>query len=99
MEGIEIPEVRTRSGRLVRPVQRLIEVMKAEICAHTSEIPGEIFCLQAMFPEEPEPLNPNPLLDYIKCYKAHADPDTMYLHEAMKEPDREDFRNAMIKEV
>ena len=64
-EGKDIPEVRTRSGQLVRLVQRFIEVMKAEICAHTSEIPGEIFCLQAMFPEEPEPLNPYPLLYYI----------------------------------
>jgi len=32
-------------------------------------------------------------------FKATADPDTMYLHPAMKEPDWEQFREAMQKEV
>ena len=33
------------------------------------------------------------------AFKATADPDTMYLHEAMKEPDAQQFKEAMIKEV
>jgi hypothetical protein len=31
--------------------------------------------------------------------KATSDPDTMYLHEAMKEPDKSEFLEAMQKEV
>jgi hypothetical protein len=33
------------------------------------------------------------------AFKATTDPDTMYMHEAMREPDREEFRAAMAKEV
>ena len=32
-------------------------------------------------------------------YKATSDPDTMYLHEAMKQPDKVQFLQAMQKEV
>ena len=37
--------------------------------------------------------------DPIMAYKATSDPDTMYLHQAMKEPDRKEFVTAMQKEV
>ena len=33
------------------------------------------------------------------AYKATSDPDTMYLHEAMKQPDKAEFLKAMQKEV
>jgi hypothetical protein len=33
------------------------------------------------------------------AYAASADPDTMYYHEAMREPDRPEFIKAMVKEV
>jgi hypothetical protein len=33
------------------------------------------------------------------AFKATLDPDTMYLHEAMKEPDKKEFIDAMHKEV
>jgi hypothetical protein len=32
-------------------------------------------------------------------FKATADPDTMYLHKAMRAPDAEQFKEAMRKEV
>ena len=32
-------------------------------------------------------------------YKASSDPNTMYMHKAMKEPDRKQFTNSMEKEV
>ena len=35
----------------------------------------------------------------IMAYKATSDPDTMYLHQAMKEPDKDRFLQAMDKEV
>ena len=33
------------------------------------------------------------------AFAASADPDTMYYHEAMREPDRAEFIKAMEKEV
>jgi hypothetical protein len=40
-------------------------------------------------------LNPHPVISF----KANADPDTMYYHEAMRAPDAKQFREAMQKEV
>jgi len=42
-----------------------------------------------------DPLDQHPLL----AYAASADPDTMYLHQAMREPDKAQFIEAMAKEV
>ena len=71
--------------------------MTAEMSASTShDVEGEIFCLSAMFPKGESPdLEDNSLL----VFKANADPDTMYMHEALKEPDRAHFIKAMQKEV
>ena len=33
------------------------------------------------------------------AYKATSDPDTLYLHQAMKEPDKHNFIKAMEKEM
>ena len=89
-------EVRkTRSGRKTKPAPRLIEAMVAEIGTLTSsDIEGEIFCYQAMFPDDRYEYD-DPLL----IYKAVSDPDTLYYHEAMKEPDRAKFQEGMLKEV
>jgi Reverse transcriptase (RNA-dependent DNA polymerase) len=71
--------------------------MEVEITQNGSEIPGEIFCLQSLFPDpnssSDEEQNP------LTAYKATADPDTMYMHEAMRAPDRQKFIQAMEKEV
>ena len=72
--------------------------MKAETACANTKIPGELFCLYALFPHgaqnEHHPNNP------LAAFKATAsDPDTMYLHEAMKEPDRAEFLKAMRKEI
>ena len=70
------PNDRT-SGQKSHPVECLIEVMMAETSRMTTQdIEGEIFCLQAMFPHTE--LDEDPLM----AYKAFADPDTMYLHQA-----------------
>ena len=58
------------------------------------ELTKEIFSFEALFPhEEPE------ILDPLLAYKAVADPDVMYLHQAMKEHDKEKFIEAMRKEI
>jgi Reverse transcriptase (RNA-dependent DNA polymerase) len=71
--------------------------MEVEITLNGSAIPGEIFCLQSLFPDSTssseEEQNP------LTAYKATADPDTMYMHEAMRAPDRQQFIQAMEKEV
>ena len=56
---------------------------------------GEIFCESALYPFELQPFEDDPLL----AYGASADPDTLYYHEAMKEPDAPEFRKAMEKEL
>ena len=33
------------------------------------------------------------------AYAASTDPDVLYLHEALKQPDRKEFLKVMIKEV
>jgi hypothetical protein len=87
------PERRS-SSRKPQPVEGLIEAMlveKKDVTRHNVE--GEIFCLEAMFPSREEIENP------LVAYKATSDPDTMYLHEAMKEPDADNFVKVMLKEV
>jgi hypothetical protein len=71
--------------------------MTTEIKANTkgTKVPGEIFCLQAVLTTQDTLGNQDPL----RVYKATTDPDTMYMHEAMREPDSKEFRAAMQKEI
>ena len=62
------------------------------------DIPGEIFCYQAMFPREGTKAAEQER-DPITAFKASTNPDTMYMHQAMKQPDRKEFQVAMVKEV
>jgi hypothetical protein len=85
----------TRFGRKTKPVSRLVDAMVAEVGHLTSgDVPGEIFCLQAMFHDNRHD-HENPLL----VHKAVSDPDTLYYHQAMKEPDKEKFEEGMKKEI
>ena len=74
-----------------------MEAMTAEMSPSTShDVEGEIFCLSDMFPKGESPdLEDNPLL----AFKANADPDTMYMHEALKDLYKAQFIKAMLKEV
>lgn len=58
----------------------------------TSHIEGEIFCMSTLLKEDEEP---HPLL----AYKTTVDPDTMYHHQAMRQPDKNNFKTAMKKEL
>ncbi len=76
-------------------MSRLLEVMVAKIEGLTStDVTGEIFGYQAMFPDDQLDHN-DPLL----VYKAVSDPNTLYYHQAMKEPDRDKFQEGMHKEI
>ena len=84
-----------KSSQHSHPAENIINIMKAELSnATANDIDGELFCFQAMFPNyagEPEQ-------DPLTVFKATSDPDTMYMHEAMKEKDAKEFRKAMQKE-
>lgn len=87
------PERRT-SSRPRRPVQRLIEAMVSELSRDTNSN-SEIFSYQAMFPRDDHcDIEPN-----LYAMKAKADPDTLYLHEAQRQPDWADFSDAMQLEI
>ena len=85
----------TRSGRLVKPVPRLINLMMSEFVATTKRqmnIEGELLSFTAMTHESADECNP------ILAYKA-VNPDILRFLEAMKAKDQKEFKTAMEKEV
>lgn len=86
------------SGQVPNTPASQMEVMLSEMHEATSSnsVKGEIMCLETMFPQNDEIAQSD---DPLLVYKASADPDTMYMHEAMREPDRNEFKKAMVKEV
>jgi hypothetical protein len=70
--------------------------MATEITRLTMDdnVMGETFCfLSELYPNDNQ-LAPGSEEQSILAYKASADPNTMYMHEAMKETDRDDFIKA-----
>ena len=79
-------------------MHRLIKAMVAKIEQATRhDVQGEIFSYQAMFPTDTTDLPTEQ--PSLQAFKAMADPDSMYLHQAMKQPDADKFLDAMDKEV
>ena len=77
------------------PAGNIVKAMLAELSMATADdIEGELFCFKAMFPAYSEEQEQDPLM----VYKATSDPDTMYMHEAMRQKDAAEFRKAMQKE-
>jgi hypothetical protein len=62
------------------------------ISSSTSSVEGEIFSLAAMFPNVQER---HPMQELHAC----AASANLYLHEAMRQPNREQFLQAMNQEV
>ena len=90
-----LPMTTTRSGRLVKPVPRLIDLMMSELGAikKTQGInEGELLNFSALTDEADKDNNP------LLAYKA-VNPDILRLHEAMKATDKREFKTAMEKEV
>ena len=87
--------ITTRSGHLVKPVPRLINLMMSELVSLTKRqmnVKGELLSFAAMNHEPKEIHNP------ILAYKA-VNPDILRLHEAMQAKDQKEFKAAMEKEV
>ena len=84
-----------RSQRVRSTPQQLIELMYAEM--EHNEISGELLSFSTLFPcDTTMDMPSNPLMAYKA---ANSDPDTMYHHQAMCQPDREQFIGAMQKEM
>jgi hypothetical protein len=86
-----------RSRRKTSTLKRLIEVMAVQVLAATShDVPGEIFCCSTLCQVE----NTNVWdQDPLYAFKTHSDPDTMYMHQAMRQPYKDNFVTAMKEEI
>ena len=62
---------------------------------NTYYVEGEILSLETMFPH---PIDQDMLMQ-IHSNLATTDPDVMYLHKAMKSPDKEELVEEMDKEI
>ena len=90
-----LPMTTTRSGRLVKPVPRLIDLMMSELGAIKQSQginKGELLNFSALTDEADKDNHP------LLAYKA-VNPDILRLHEAMKATDKREFKTAMEKEV
>ena len=73
------------------PTPEYLQTMAMEILQEQdSNHERELMCYEAMYPDDVAYREKDPL--YI--YKAVSDPDTMYLHEAMKQTDKDHFIDA-----
>lgn len=86
-----------RSPRLnpeVNVGNKLIALQTMLASAGQDEIENELLAMPAEYESGIDLGHMHPL-----AYKASTDPDIMYLHQAMKEPDKHEFVKAMQKEV
>ncbi len=60
--------------------------MMAELSHASLDCEGELFCIEVLFPD-------------AITFAASKDPDTMYLHQAMKEPNKDKFIATMVEEM
>ena len=91
----EVPQMTTRSGRVVRRTQRLQE---------SSILPKlrSFIVLAHHVTNTLARLHDNSLNELCQLFAypaSMADTDTMYLHEAMRQEDKEEFLKAMVKEI
>ena len=87
--------ITTRSGRLVKPVPRLINLMMSELVStikRQMNVEGELLSFSAMNHEPEEVITP------LLAYKA-INPDILRPHEVMQAKDQKEFKAAMEKEV
>jgi hypothetical protein len=83
----------TRSGRISRPPER--PNMVTYVAEYANE--GEEDRYYEVLHHEDYKLQ-HDMIDPI-AFKASSDPDTMYYHEAIRAPDSEAFKQAIVKEI
>jgi hypothetical protein len=87
------PQGHRRTGRRRTRTQRLIEVYEAKM----ERVRPNYVAFEAL--ATPKGDEDGTAGDPLLAYKSTSDPDTMYLHEAMRQPDRLQWLKAMILEV
>ena len=92
------PEGVRRSARLnpeLAKAQELLSLQATIMESEESEVDGEIFSMKSIVKSDYSHLE----YQHPLAYKASSDPDTMYMHQAMRQPDKAEFVAAMQKEV
>ena len=88
---------RRRSPRLnphLQTAQKLLSLQT--IISNNDEEVNEIFSMQSLIEEVGDKME---IWQHPIAYKANTDLDMMYMHQAIRQPDRSDFVQAMQKEV
>jgi hypothetical protein len=99
------PLQQTRSGRTVKPTARSVESQQqrqAGIVSYHVEfeaIDPLLYQEEDQLSAMDDPIKFIATHDQPIAYKATNDPNTLYMHEALKAPDAKEFKKAMIKEV
>jgi len=86
---MELPPLH-QSARRCHPVDRLMYAMACKLAQVSLDAPGELLALQAQYLQEG--VNPFTLA-------ASTDPDSMFYHQAMKEPNWDKFVQGMQEEL
>jgi hypothetical protein len=99
-----VPAVITRSGRRVNRPRRLIEVALVACSAYLSAFSPLPTCeaIHLLQPDFEALAEPHPLAlltENVSASLASSDPDTMHLDDALRQPDRDKFIEAMSKEL
>jgi hypothetical protein len=89
-----IPTITTRLGQQIRQPQRYLEAYAAEMSN-----PGPLMVAYEVVQDIHDDSFAENNMHPLTAYAASADPDTMYLHQAMQQPDREQFLKAMQREI
>ena len=70
-----------------------IDILDSQLSEFEVDVTNEIFACTTEASDGITEQHP------LYAYSSSADPDTMYYHEAMNAPDKEEFQQAMLKEV
>ena len=101
--GADQPVLTTRSGRIVRPPRHLnLHESNTAYLNTYSPLPTGLVEAHLLQPDTTAHSKPHPfalMLGQVTAMIAKSDPDTMYLDEALRQPDRHEFIKAMHKEL
>jgi hypothetical protein len=84
--------IQTKSGRVSKPTERIMESIQQQMDGIVS-----LFVEWEVYHDDSYAIQTE--MENPMVFAASANPDVMYLDQAMKEPDRDKFEEAMLKEV
>jgi Reverse transcriptase (RNA-dependent DNA polymerase) len=88
---VSVEPVTTRTGRVVRPPARLQDYVVYSTVSNIHTVEPDTEYKHPVYYDHP--------MEETIAYAASSDPDTLYLHEAMKGTDKAQFLQAMEEEV